>query len=376
MQMHPEDPLFALHAATEVTELWSAVRALLRGCGPCARVTLFLGHLGWGEARTVLTDPQIERSDEWFAQRAKANPFSPFIQSHPGLDHYLFEQVVGPPAAFRRTRFYRDFASAEGWDKGFSGMFWNRQREMRAMFSLYRSPRQRRFSEEDIARLRSLMPYIEVAISRVQRFQEEKLQRRMMEAFNRELPVPVVLLDWSLKPLFANREAYRAAARWNYGPKNFRPHANPEFFRIPGPVLQAARQLKERILSLKGDAQAIGTLAPVSVFHPESIALAARVSAAPGLLQSVARPGFFVLFDDSLDAQPAEPDTASRLKLLSRLSVAERELVHHLCLGLGNREIAARLNKSVLTVKTQLSAIYGKLNVPGRTRLMALLQTL
>jgi DNA-binding CsgD family transcriptional regulator len=247
---------------------------------------------------------------------------------------------------------------------------------MRAMFSVYRSTRQRAFTPEDVCQLRALMPYIGVAISRVQRFHEEKLHRQMIEGFNRDMPVPVILLDWSLKPAFVNREAYRAAARWNYGPDDFRSHANPDFFRLPSPVQQAARQLKDRIMTCKGDTQAIRAVAPVTVFHPDSLALSARVSASPGLTQSVARPGFFVLFDDNIETQSADPETMSRLKLVSRLTVAERELVHHLCLGLGNREIAARLNKSVLTVKTQLSAIYGKLNIRSRTRLMAIFQSL
>jgi hypothetical protein len=47
---------------------------------------------------------------------------APFIESNPGLDHYLFDQVVGPTEVFRRSKFYEEFASVEGWDKGFSGM--------------------------------------------------------------------------------------------------------------------------------------------------------------------------------------------------------------------------------------------------------------
>lgn len=56
------------------------------------------------------------------------------------------------------------------------------------------------------------------------------------------------------------------------------------------------------------------------------------------------------------------------------LSPAERAVTAHLCRGLSNREIAAVLGKSPATVKNQVSTILGKLRVPTRTRLLALLQ--
>jgi DNA-binding NarL/FixJ family response regulator len=41
--------------------------------------------------------------------------------------------------------------------------------------------------------------------------------------------------------------------------------------------------------------------------------------------------------------------------------------------GLRTAEIAAELRRSPLTIKTQLAAIFAKLNVRGRTRVAALL---
>ena len=59
---------------------------------------------------------------------------------------------------------------------------------------------------------------------------------------------------------------------------------------------------------------------------------------------------------------------------LRMLSPAERVVTAHLCRGLSNREIAAVLGKSPATVKNQVSAILGKIGVPTRTRLIALLR--
>jgi DNA-binding CsgD family transcriptional regulator len=59
--------------------------------------------------------------------------------------------------------------------------------------------------------------------------------------------------------------------------------------------------------------------------------------------------------------------------LPGELTVAERELVHFVRIGFSNKEIAARLDKSVRTVKTQLTSVYKKCGVRSRARLLAML---
>ena len=55
------------------------------------------------------------------------------------------------------------------------------------------------------------------------------------------------------------------------------------------------------------------------------------------------------------------------------LTVAERELVHFVRIGFSNKEIAVRLDKSVRTVKTQLTSVYKKCGVRSRSRLLAMM---
>jgi DNA-binding CsgD family transcriptional regulator len=59
--------------------------------------------------------------------------------------------------------------------------------------------------------------------------------------------------------------------------------------------------------------------------------------------------------------------------LPSELTVAERELVQFVRIGFSNKEIAARLDKSVRTVKTQLTSVYKKCGVRSRSRLLAMM---
>ena len=67
------------------------------------------------------------------------------------------------------------------------------------------------------------------------------------------------------------------------------------------------------------------------------------------------------LLHDTIRALPGE------------LTGAERELVHFVRIGFSNKEIAARLDKSVRTVKTQLTSVYRKCGVRSRSRLLALM---
>ena len=59
--------------------------------------------------------------------------------------------------------------------------------------------------------------------------------------------------------------------------------------------------------------------------------------------------------------------------LPGELTMAERELVQFVRIGFSNKEIAARLDKSVRTVKTQLTSVYKKCGVRSRSRLLALM---
>jgi DNA-binding NarL/FixJ family response regulator len=70
-------------------------------------------------------------------------------------------------------------------------------------------------------------------------------------------------------------------------------------------------------------------------------------------------------------AAELQPDTMRALP--GALTGAERELVHFVRIGFSNKEIAARLDKSVRTVKTQLTSVYKKCGVRSRSRLLALM---
>ena len=387
------EPMLALHAALETDSRWKAVQALLRAAVPAHRVTLFLGHLGMGEARVVLTDPPIARPADWYAERGKANPFTPYIEANRGIKFYRFEDVLPPHREWLRSDFYQRFAKEEGWNKGRSLLYWA-QREVTAMFSLYRAPREKAFTAEDERVLHYLYPYIGTAITRVQKLHTERLARRSLEEFNKNLPVGLVLVTWDFKVEFANHEAQRQCLLWNHGARAARALNPRDAFALPPAVLAACHALGDAVRARNPK-----TLTPLpsdvaALAHPTQAELRAQVSVHNNTGSALARPRFLVVLDTRPSATGAgrggegalretsgvpgggvvEGAGMDKFGPLRELSPREREIALLVCEGCSNAEIARRLSKSVLTIKTQLNSVFRKLGVNSRTRLMALLR--
>lgn len=368
------ESFLALHAAVDVDPLWRALNTLLREFFPCHRVTLFLGHIGMHEARKVYSDPPFTADRDYYARRAEANPFSKYIEANVGVPHYRFSDIAGPPKAFRQTAFYRQFAEPEGWDKGLSGLVWLGS-ELRGMFSPYRGPDETDFSDDEVTILGRLLPLIAIALDRVQRLHRERLYRTVLEDFNRNMPVGLLLLDWELRIIYANTETFRLCADWNLGPDEGKRYNSRDVFNLPDAIRQTCAALKERVISLGPEAvHELGREATYVVPAPEGINCGVQPIRLPNT--NIAKPGFFVTFENRAGkgAHNTQPISQEKIILLNHLSPSERELALLVGEGLSNREIADRLSKSVLTVKKQLNSAFTKLNISNRARLIALLR--
>lgn len=370
-----ESLLFPLHAATEIEELERAVLPLLRAAfAPTVRATLFLGHFEMREARRVFTDPPIAATTEWYKERGRINPFTPYISAHRRITHYRFADVVGAPATFRASEFYRRFARPEGWSDGMSGLFWKGD-DVKAMFSVYRAPGGPEFGAAEVARLKALRPHLETAIDRVHLLHAERLHRKVLEEFSRHIPLGLMLLDWELRPVFANTEAVKECAVWCHGPTVARGLVSRERLELPEPVRAVCERMRGEILSANAKdrptfANALERLAHPTI--PDRLAAVSAVNASAGLL---AKPGFLVVLEDrSLERLPAARVPIEKQRLLWALTPSEREVALLICEGCSNFEVARRLKKSPLTTKKQLTSIFAKLKVRTRGRLMALLR--
>lgn len=223
-----------------------------RAAAECAVCALCAGDIVSRSLRHERGTTRLHRSTdaehtEWYKARGQANPFTSFINSHRRLTHYRFSDVPGSLKEFRSTEFYQRFALVEGWDLGLSGLIWS-GKEVKAMFSVYRKSPQRDFTDDDIRRLHLLLPHIETAILRVGKLHAERLHRKALEEFNRFVPIGLMLLDWDLNPVFANNEAYKECAVWNFGVEDSRSYNAWEVFALPETIRKMCETIRAKIL--------------------------------------------------------------------------------------------------------------------------------
>ncbi len=184
-------------------------------------------------------------------------------------------------------------------------------------------------------------------------------------AMMEEVPVGLLLLDWDLQPVWFNAEAARASAVWNHGERRAAALRARSAFRLPAPLAEACNALRAAWPS------------GATPGHPEVVSDHARGLHARIRLHAPAGgqpPAFHIQLDYRRPRGDRErPLSPGAVALLARLTEREREVAMRVREGLRTAEIAAELRRSPLTIKTQLAAIFAKLNVRGRTRVAALL---
>jgi DNA-binding CsgD family transcriptional regulator len=247
--------------------------------------------------------------------------------------------------------------------------------DVNSVISLRRPAERGAYRPEELKLLRKLHPHFEAVISRLIKTQEERAKLDWFENFNEHLPFALLQLDWELKTNYANREAMKQCCAWNFGPQRTALYNPKSVFRIPQLILDACGQLQQRWLRQSANPKVAGIDSNLSarLAHPAHPALHATVTLQPGGDSPATRPVFTIWFADQGDTSAA-PTIISSLPAVNTLTVAERELATLICSGCSNQEAASRLGKSRKTVAGQLTSIYKKLGVPGRSRLIAALR--
>jgi DNA-binding CsgD family transcriptional regulator len=199
--------------------------------------------------------------------------------------------------------------------------------------------------------------------------ERERAGRVAFEQFMRRVPLPTALLRWNLRLVYRNQAAAECCAVWQRG------SSGPRFIKLKAPlppeILDQCRVLKKRWKQLSPPANFRGE----TVRHPTRRDLRATISLKQISSAAVARPQFLVEFE-SLHGSAATGYQTSDASLshLVRLTSREQNLAHLVCDGRSNQEIADKSGLSLETVKKHLHAIFNKLEVPSRSRLMTLLR--
>jgi len=221
--------------------------------------------------------------------------------------------------------------------------------------------------------LGQLYPQVRTALLRLGSLEREHSVRMDFEEFLSGLPLPTILLRWNLKLIYQNRAARDFCAVWEKGPEEAK--RTKATSGIPPEILNRCRLLKQKWASAKRLNVQQKSFKEELVHHPRSSHLRATIHLKQLSSSGVAQPHFLIECEDSRrQAAPRSGPASSTLPHFVRLTRREQEVARLVCEGRSNQEIANDAGLSLPTVKKHLHAIFRKLEVPSRSRLMALMR--
>jgi DNA-binding CsgD family transcriptional regulator len=360
-----EKPLLSLHAAMNVGSFWKAIQQLLSAAIPNRLIGLML--------QPNPTLPMIAR---WTAPMRDgfftAEPLKSYIAAQPRPRFVRIGDLFSNRSSLIKSAFYRRYMARQKCAHGVCLLFWKDQRRI-CVIAIMRTATQGDLSPAEVKLLQHLYPQFRTALCRLRSLEREHSLRMDLEEFLSRLPLPTILLRWNLKPIYQNRAARDFCAVWEKGPDEAQ--LMKATSSIPPEILDRCRLLKQQW----ADAQR--PIAPQTGFkeervrHPRSPHLRATLHLKQLSSAGVARPHFLIECEDLRSSAAVRTGPASvRLPHLARLTRREQEVVRLVCEGRSNQEIADDACLSLPMVKKHLHAIFRKLEVNSRSRLIALMR--
>jgi len=361
-----EKPLLNLHRAMDVDSFWRAVQQVLSAAVPSHVIGLSFHR------NPVL--PRVARCtrpmpDKFFA----VEPLSDYAARPPRKKSVRLSDFFPDRSGLVRSVFYRRYMAAQNCQYYVSLFFWERQRPICAI-AILRTAKQGDFSNTEIKLLGKLYPQFLAALRRIESLERERFVRADFEEFLRQLPLPTMILRWNLKPIYQNRAAREFCAVWEKGPEEAkRTNATSP---IPSEILDRCRALKEQWTNEQPRKRSgpLTNLKTEQVRHPQLPNLRATIQLKQIKSASVARPHFFIACEDLCrNGERSGRLGFFRLPAFGRLTRREREVARLACEGRSNKEIAQNACLSLPTVKKHLHSVFRKLEVPSRSRLVAMM---
>ena len=357
-----EKPLLSLHAAMNLGSFWRAVQQVLSAAMPNRLIGLML------QPNPIL--PMIAR---WTAPMRDgfftAEPLKSYIAAQPRQKFVPISGLFSNRRSLMKSTFYRRYMSPQKCAHGV-GLIFSKDQRLICAIVIMRTATQGDLSLAEMKLLQQLYPQFLTALCRLRSLEREHSLRMDLEEFLSRLPLPTILLRWNLTPIYQNRAARDFCAVWEKGSKEAKvtKAASP----IPSEILDRCRLLKQQC----ADAQRPNTLQTGfeegQVRHPRWPHLRATLRLKQLSSVGVALPHFLIECED-LRRRRAGP-VSSRLPHVVRLTRREQEVARLVCEGRSNQEIADEACLSLPMVKKHLHAVFRKLEVTSRSRLIALLR--
>ena len=354
-----EKPLLNLHRAMHVNSLWRAVQQVLSAAVPNRVVGLTLQH-----------SPVLPMIAKWSRPMPKSffaeEPLQGCVTRKPHSKFLRFGNLFRNRNSFIKSTFYRRYMMGQDCAHAIGLFFWKRQRLV-CVIAIMRTAAQGDLSSTEMKLLRQLYPQFLTALRRLESLERDRLVLSGLEECIGCLPLPTIVLRWTLKPVYQNRAAREFCGIWEKGPEAAR--LTKDTSPVPSEILDRCRLLKQQWLDGSRANSSPASLEAEQVHHPQLAHLRATIYLKQLKSACVARPHFLIRCENLC------PDTAwsarqvnSHLPALAGLSTREQEVARLVCNGQSNKEIANTVHLSVAMVKKHLHTTFRKLGVPCRSR--------
>ena len=367
--------LLALFAAKDLDALIDTAFEVVRAAVTCDFVSAFYVSAGNG-----LLKQRDSRGREYgpaFMRRyMELTPAIPLAIANRGIKIQPTRTgLPGSTRELRRSAFYREIMQPQGWRHAVALLFWRDPPAEMPIFvtSAYRIEGQSDFSEQDIAGLEGIHPYLDCAVNRLHEREAAKTVRDGIAAVRDETR-GFAILDGNLLLVQANPLARQLCAAWADHGAAAAAEGSSQAFRMPPAILEACHELRhewQSILRVDPDATDIRRSRQV---HAHVSGLTASITMVCPHTTGLAEPTFVLELDRLVHGVALETPDRS-LPVLQKMTAAERAVAMVVADGFSNQEIADRLGKTVCAVKFLLHRIYQKTGIPGRAALVAVLRS-
>jgi len=360
-----ERPLLNLHRAMDVRSFWKAVQQLLSAAVPNRVIGLTLQHTPILPLIARWTQPMPQG---FFA----AEPLQSYVARRPREKFVRIGALFSNRRSFMKSAFYRRYMAPQKCANGVGLFFWKSQRLV-CVIAILRTQTQGTLSPKETKLLQRLYPQFQIVLRRLESLERQRSVLVDLEEFVGRLPLPTIILRWDLRLIYQNRAARDFCSVWEKGPEEAR--MTKARSPIPSEILDRCHLLKQQWAPTRhANALQVGC-EEEPVHHPRRPHLRATIHLKQLKLAGVARPHFLVQCED-LRRQTASgaASQSSRLPHLAQLTSREQEVARLVCDGRSNQEIADNARLTVPMVKKHLHAVFRKLEVPSRSRLMTLMR--
>src|SRR6266404_5509155 len=361
-----ERPLLGLHRAMNIDSFWKAVQRLLSAAIPNRLMGMTLQH---NPILPMITRWTLPMPDGFF----NAAPLKGYIAGRPRNRFVRISDVFSNRSSLMKSAFYRRYMAPQRCLHGVGLFFWKDQRLI-CVTAIMRTATQGDLSPAEMKLLQQLYPQFLTALRRLRLLEREHSLRMDLEDFLSRLPMPTILLRWNLKPIYQNRAARDFCALWEKGPEESQlmKATSP----IPSEILDRCRLLKQQWAHAQRPIAPLTGFKEERVHHPRSPHLRATIHLKQLGSAGVAQPHFLIECEDLRRhaALSTESAASARLPHLVRLTRREQEVARLVCEGRSNQEIADDACLSLPMVKKHLHAVFRKLEVPSRSRLITLMR--